>query len=154
MTDPTAPGCPTCGTTVNVYDHRPGYRLEIDSPYGRALLLGTAEEIYADPRSRMADMLAKPTFHAPSTKVALQSCGHELEDAEATGFLTAAGDFALNEKRRAAEKVLDTDREVLDAATAAGHGELVDRYRQAVYAGNREVAGLRVALVTLADGRT
>lgn len=146
----TAPACPVCGSDVEIYDHRPGYRLEVDSPYGRDLLFGTLDEIYESPQSRLAGALTSPKPHAPSTKVALQPCGHDLEADEATAFLTAAAQFRLAEKRKAAERVLETDAAVLAASEAAGHHELVDRYRQAVYTDNREVPGLRVALATLA----
>ncbi len=154
MTDEYAePACPVCGNTVNAYDYRPGYRLEINSPYGRDMLFGTGDEIYEDRRSRMADVLAMPKPHAPSTQVDLQPCGHALKGDEASRFLTAAAQFALAEKRKAAQRVLDADRALLDAAEDAGHHELVGRYRAAVHADNNEAAGLRVALATLTDYR-
>ncbi len=130
--------CPVCGAPVEGYDFENGYSLEVPdalAPGGVGHLVGSGDEVFGHPAARYVGATPKP---APSfSKMLVEPCGHELRGDVAYGVVTRAAEIRANRRRAEA---------LLQAATQAGHSQLVEAYRRAVRSRSRDASGLLAAL--------
>lgn len=140
---------PCCGAPVEGYDYTAAFWLIVPGvgpdgmPVDQHVLSTTASE---------ARLGAFPHRREPAPQfdtAILTPCGHTVEGGQAHVVMKAIGVARAEDRRAAAEQTLASQAELLAAATAAGHGEIAEQYRQAVHRGDRTAAGLLVALKTL-----
>jgi hypothetical protein len=141
--------CLDCGAPVMEYDHSPGVIVTVPhaGPNGMdGHLLGAMDEIQDKPFGTFGTT-RKP---APDfDRVTVRPCGHDHRGPQAHQMLLAIRTARAAQANREAEALFAEHAAVTDGAEAAGHGEVVQRWRQAVRSGSREASGLLAAIKVL-----
>ncbi|MEU0078436.1 hypothetical protein ABZY58_11115 [Micromonospora tulbaghiae] len=146
-------GCPRCGAPVEGIDYRPGYQARVPAvgPDGRIRddhVVGTLDGLHAELPATLVTAQPRPAPQFDKAYLAL--CGHTVEGADAQRVFRQVRDVADRRRREQAEATIERHAGLLSSAEAAGYGQLVLRYRQAVHCRSADAPGILTALRTVA----
>lgn len=141
--------CTACGAPVLEWDFSAGVQVTVPhaGPSGRDdYALGTVDEV-----GRHMGFASKAEPCPEFDQLTVKPCGHELRGHEAHPIMDRLRELRLTWAQREADATLAQHAVLLPGACGAGHANLVELYRRAVYGRSKDAAGLLAAIRAVAD---